>query len=117
VKTAVLGVSPIDLARYGAVSAPVAIQMATDVLKAACADIAVAVTGFAGPGGGTESCPVGTVYISVATKNKTIVRKMQFGHGKGDEREYIRTLTVMKALDLVRRMLLDDPNLNPEWVD
>ncbi len=119
IKHELLGVSEAALARYGAVSAEVARQMAKGALAVSGADIAVAVTGFAGPGGGTEKDPVGTVYLSAAMKGKTITRRLQLGFGRGNEREYIRTLTVMRALDVVRRIALDDPKLvdDPDGID
>lgn len=111
IKHEVLGVSKYDLKKYGAVSETVARQMADGAMRISGADIAVAVTGFAGPATDADTCPVGTVYLCVRCHEKRITREMHLGHGRDDEREYIRKLTVMKALDLVRRILLDDPEL------
>ncbi len=119
IKHEVLGVSEDALARHGAVSAVVARQMAKGALNVSGADIAVAVTGFAGPGGGTEKDPVGTVYLCAAAGEKTVTRRLQLGFGHGNEREYIRTLTVMRALDIVRRIALEDMELvyDPDGID
>ena len=59
-------------------------------------DISVAVTGIAGPGGGTEEKPVGLVYIAVSYNGKTTVKKYKFGHRLS--REKIRELTAVNAL-------------------
>jgi len=66
------------------------------------ADIALAVTGIAGPGGGTEDKPIGTVYIAIATVEENWVTKFHF---RGD-REHIRELTAQSGLDLIRKYLL-----------
>lgn len=79
VKIQSLGVSPESLSAHGAVSQEVVEQMATSVLKCFGADVAVAVSGIAGPDGGTEEKPVGTIWICVCTNNKLISRRFQFG--------------------------------------
>ena len=98
------------LSRYGAVSEPVATAMSEGVLRASGADIGVGITGIAGPDGGSEEKPVGTVYISVACKGKeTVTKRYQFGYGRGsgaDERESIRNASAMTALDMIRRAIL-----------
>lgn len=70
VKTAELGVDPALLAELGAVSEPVARQMAEGALAEAGADFALATTGVAGPGGGSEAKPVGTVFLALAAKGE-----------------------------------------------
>jgi len=77
-KIELLGVNPNDIERYGAVSEQVAKQLAEGILKNSNSDIGIGVTGIAGPTGGTPQKPVGTVFISLSTENKTIVKKFQF---------------------------------------
>ena len=97
-KHKILGVDEDDLSTYTAVSAPVAIQMAQGILKKADADYAIATTGYAGPGGGTPQEPVGTVYIALATKELTYVKKFSYS---GD-RERITHLACQSGLDMLR---------------
>ena len=102
VKRDVLGVPEGVLTSHGAVSEPVAAAMAVGVRVALHSDVGVSVTGIAGPDGGTEAKPVGTVCFSVAgpgTHVATVTR-----HLPGD-RDLIRRWSVMVALDLVRRAL------------
>ncbi|MBR4591583.1 MAG: competence/damage-inducible protein A [Elusimicrobiaceae bacterium] len=80
VKINVLGVEPADLEKYGAVSEPVALQMAQGVRKLTGADYAVATTGIAGPDGGTPEKPVGTVWIAVAGPDGVQAKKFLFSH-------------------------------------
>ena len=79
VKADVLGVSRADLEKYGAVSSTVAEQMASGVRHLLKTDYAVATTGIAGPTGGSDEKPVGTVWIAVATPTKVVSRKYIFG--------------------------------------
>lgn len=104
VKRTVLGVSAGVLANYGSVSEPVAHAMAEGARERFGADYAVSVTGFAGPDGGTEENPVGTVYIGLAAQDAAIVKRFQF---PGD-RVRVRTFAAQSALDLLRRKLLKD---------
>lgn len=101
-KTEYLGVSPELLAAHGAVSRETAEAMAVGTRNRSRADIALAVTGVAGPGGGTEDKPVGTVYIAIATAEENWVTKFHF---RGD-REQIREITAESGLDLIRKYLL-----------
>ncbi|WP_417782417.1 CinA family protein [Terasakiella pusilla] len=97
-KHEVLGVLRADLEAYGAVSDVVAQEMAEGGMKAAGTDICVAVTGIAGPGGGTEDKPVGLVYLSCAKKGVlTIVEKHIFEGDRAD----VRRQTVKRALELI----------------
>ncbi len=91
-----LGVSHITLEMYGAVSENTAREMADGVRRKANADIGIAVTGIAGPGGGTEEKPVGLVYIGVATQKSVEAHKFIFS---GD-REEVRKSTVENAVRL-----------------
>lgn len=82
VKQNLLGVDPKVLEQYGAVSEQTVIQMAEGVKKLAYADYAIASSGIAGPGGGTPEKPVGTVWIAVSGKNKTISRLFNFKNSR-----------------------------------
>ena len=101
VKENILGVSKVTLKKYGAVSRPVALEMARGIKLLAGADIGVGITGIAGPTGGTKAKPVGLVYISVVTDLKRIVKECRF---KGS-REEIKFRASQAALDLIRRNL------------
>ena len=96
-----LGVKNKTLKKYGAVSKQTAKQMAKGAAKHAGADVAVAVTGIAGPGGGTEEKPVGTVYIGCYVGGEVVVKHYQFQ----GTRKQIRGLTVKNALALVYRCI------------
>lgn len=95
-KQGLLGVRPQTLETYGAVSRETAIEMVSGALVHSGAGIAVAVTGIAGPGGGTTDKPVGTVWI--AWKRRGGYPQAEVFHFEGD-REAIRRRTVAKALE------------------
>lgn len=97
VKHNLLGVDNGILAEFGAVSAPVAEAMASGARKALDADIAVSVTGLAGPGGDDYGNPVGRVYIGYADEYRTLHREFTFS---GD-REDVRRQSVEAALKLI----------------
>ncbi len=97
VKANLLGVPEETLTQYGAVSAPVAEAMASGARKRLQADIAVSVTGLAGPGGDDYGNPVGTVFIGYSDANQTQVRHYRFS----GTREEVRQQTVKAALELV----------------
>lgn len=102
-KMKMLGVNEDILDTFGAVSVAVAWAMAQGALKKSAADIAVAISGVAGPDGGTEKKPVGTVVFAVAEKDKDpnnmIADRMDFGSDKS--RAEIRTLATLHALGLL----------------
>jgi len=100
-KTRTLGVEPMLLMEHGAVSAPVAEAMAEGLRKRAGTDYGLSITGIAGPDGGTEEKPVGTVFIALADDVRTEHRKL---HLPGD-RQLIRCRASQAALDLLRRRL------------
>ena len=101
-KADLLGVAQADLAQHGAVSEPVARAMAEGALARSRAELAIAVTGIAGPGGGSDAKPVGTVFIALATKlGPTTVEQHRFP----TDRETFKDLTAQTALDLLRRRL------------
>jgi nicotinamide-nucleotide amidase len=101
VKERELGVSPEILSAHGAVSAETAAVMAAGARARLGADVAVAVTGIAGPGGGTEQKPVGLVYVHAASSEAERAADFQF---PGD-RDSIRRRSTVTALHLVRRLL------------
>lgn len=101
-KVDLLGVDPEAIRQYGAVSEPVARQMAEGARRRAGTDWAVAITGIAGPTGGTPEKPVGTVHIAVAGPDGMTHRRFQF---RGT-RELIKEQSVQMALDLLRRRLI-----------
>jgi len=101
-KARLLGVARTDLNQHGAVSETVARQMAEGVMRTASADYGVAITGVAGPGGGTEAKPVGLAYIAIAGPRGTEVRAERF---RGD-RETIRYRSTQIALQMLRDELL-----------
>jgi nicotinamide-nucleotide amidase len=110
-KERILGVSPDTLARWGAVSTETAEEMARGVRRLAGADLAVSTTGIAGPGGGTEEKPVGTVCIGLAWEGGAWSRRYQLG---AREREWIKGMTTQIALDRIRRWLLGEMEADEE---
>lgn len=100
VKVGVLGVDPELLAREGAVSEPVVLQMAEGVRKITGADYAVATSGVAGPGGGTPEKPVGTVWIAVAAPQKSYARLFTFS--------FTRERNIAKAAAKALEMLMEE---------
>ena len=97
-KEKLLGVSHHTLETVGAVSPETACQMAEGALKLSGSDVAVAVTGIAGPGGGSAEKPVGLVYVGIAVKDKEPKAVKNIFDGDRDE---VRASTVKKALELV----------------
>lgn len=93
------GVKPETLAAYGAVSEQTAREMAEGLRVRSGADIVLATTGIAGPGGGTKEKPVGLVYVAVADAGGVQVEKLQLS----GSRERIRSLSALRALDMIRR--------------
>ena len=96
VKTGVLDVDPEVIEKYGAVSEQCAAQMAEGARRALGCDVAVSVTGIAGPGGGTPEKPVGTVCFGVSDKNGTVTKTLHLG--RNSDRGKIRRRTVAAAL-------------------
>ncbi len=102
-KEELLGVPGDLIADMGAVSEPVARLMAEGALEESRANLAVAVTGVAGPGGGTPLKPVGLVHIAVARENKPIFHQaMRFGDVGRSE---VRRLTIVEAIGMMRAMV------------
>ena len=100
-KASLLGVEDDVLAAHGAVSEPVARQMAEGARTRLGADVAVAVTGIAGPGGGTAEKPVGLVYFAVSGRAGTVVSREIFT----GNRWVIKEKTAVKALEMVLEYL------------
>jgi len=101
-KNRLVDVSKHDLDTVGAVSKEVVEQMAKNGREKLGVDICISTSGVAGPDGGTEELPVGTIWIGIATKDKVIAKKFQFG----DHRERNIQMTVLTALNLVRCEIL-----------
>jgi len=103
IKTKLLHVGPDLLLKHGAVSREVAEKMALESCKLLETDFSISTTGIAGPGGGTDEKPVGTVWIAVAGKGKVASQLFNFGNDR--ERNIIRT--GQNALFMLRKLLLD----------
>jgi nicotinamide-nucleotide amidase len=103
-KAEMLGVPPALIAAHGAVSQEVARAMAEGAVRNAIADIAVAVTGIAGPGGGTATKPVGLVYVGALRRGGTaLVEELRLGDiGRGP----VRHATVVRALEMASAITL-----------
>jgi nicotinamide-nucleotide amidase len=101
-KTSMAAVPPELIAAYGAVSPEVAAALAEGICARTGATLGLGVTGIAGPTGGTETKPVGLVYIALSDQNKTEVMEKTF---RGD-RQRVREWTSQQALDLIRRRLV-----------
>lgn len=101
VKERLLGVPAATLRRHGAVSAPVARAMARGVCRLLRTDFGMAVTGVAGPGGGTATKPVGLVYLAVAGPAACRVRKCRFNGGRAG----VRKASVETALNMLKYAL------------
>jgi nicotinamide-nucleotide amidase len=101
-KETMLGVPSATLKRHGAVSAETAAAMASGALKNSLANIVVAITGIAGPGGGSQQKPVGLVHFAAASRNgRLIARERQYGD---IGRESVREQSVAEALDLLEAL-------------
>ncbi|MDX9875846.1 MAG: CinA family nicotinamide mononucleotide deamidase-related protein, partial [Spongiibacteraceae bacterium] len=100
-KQQLLAVGAETLAQHGAVSEPVVLEMAAGALRLSGADLAVAVSGIAGPGGGTPDKPVGTVWIAWGSADDLQARQFYVPMERALFQEYVSTI----ALDLIRRRL------------
>ena len=107
VKSGILGVPEALLEEQGAVSEPVARVMAEGCRRVCGSDLAVSVTGVAGPESDDRGNEVGTVYIALASDQGTICRKLSCGKGRGRER--VRSAAAQNAFDMLRRTLLGLP--------
>lgn len=100
-KTAMISVPATLIDDKGAVSKEVALAMAQGALEQSKASVSVAVTGVAGPGGGSEAKPVGLVHIASALRGKSTILHRECRFGTDKTRAEIRHLTVLAALDLI----------------
>lgn len=100
-KEKILGVKHETLENHGAVSCETALEMAIGARKVSGSDIAVSVTGIAGPGGGTAEKPVGLVYIAIADEDGAEYRKLNLD-GNRDE---VRAQTCNKVFELIKERL------------
>lgn len=103
-KVELLGVPASIIESHGAVSEDVAILMAEGVKKLAGTDIGLATTGIAGPTGGTEEKPVGTVFVALSTGRGTTCRRFQFRW----DRRRIKEMTSQIALNMLRKFLIEE---------
>ncbi len=102
-KQAMLGVPAATLNRYGAVSAQTAAAMAAGALKNSLADVTVAITGVAGPGGGTKQKPVGLVHFAAASRDgRRVARSRRYGK---IGRRRVRERSVAEALRLLQLLV------------
>lgn len=105
IKKQTLGVREATLAHHTVYSAETAMEMARGVLRLADANLALAVTGLAGPGGGTVAKPVGLVYVAAASEDRLAAREFHFS---GD-RAAVRRQTVAAALEMALAFLRETP--------
>ncbi len=104
-KIELLGVSEQTLRRHGAVSEETAREMAEGACSRSGADVAIAVTGIAGPSGGTTEKPVGTVWLAVRMRGRTVAKRRHYP----GTRDMVRLRAAQGSLDLLRRTLLGEP--------
>lgn len=103
-KIALLGVKKETLDQYGAVSVETAAEMAAGAAQVLKTETAISITGIAGPGGGSEEKPVGTVCVGVYCNGKIQTQRYQFSRN----REANRKLSVVRALDMLRLIILEN---------
>lgn len=107
VKTGILGVAEATLAAQGAVSEAVASEMLAGALKTTGADVGLALTGVAGPGGGSAEKPVGLVWIAVGSADEQVVTSLKFGFDRSGNKQVF----AKSALALLRKFLNANPGL------
>lgn len=101
-KIEMLGVKKETLEKFGAVSEETAKEMAIGAIKNSQASVSVAITGIAGPDGGSNEKPVGLVFIAVSTKEKTLVRKFNFAGNRSE----VRKASVIAALTMLKNLFI-----------
>jgi nicotinamide-nucleotide amidase len=112
-KEELLGVSGDLIQKFGAVSKEVAEAMVSNVIKKTKSDYGVAVTGIAGPGGGSQDKPVGTVFIGFGSREEIVIRELLIKR----ERTVFQRFVTATALDLLRRFILALPTDTPYYFD
>lgn len=101
-KNTILKVPEKIIKKFGAVSAQCCLAMVNNLKKISKSDVAISITGIAGPKGGTRSKPIGLVFIGIKKANKVNIYKCFF---KNKGRTYIQKATVRKSLDLILRVI------------
>ncbi|MDY3846693.1 MAG: CinA family protein [Eubacteriales bacterium] len=105
-KTTLVGVQSESIEKYTVVSSQVATEMARGALLRLKTDIAVSVTGLAGPGGGSPLFPVGLVFVGIATKNGVTAYKCNFDGDRQKIREMTKDFAIAKATEVAEQILL-----------
>ena len=100
-KTSLLKIPALLIKRHGAVSSHISQLMAKKVRAIASSDYGIGITGVAGPLGGTPTKPIGTVFISIATRGKVVTKKFNFS----GNRLMVKRKTVLKAISLLRKLI------------
>lgn len=109
IKQKLLGVKSETIEKYTVYSAQTASEMSRGALELFGADVAIAVTGVAGPGDFSKEKPAGTVYVSVAAKDKEIVRDLKvYQLADKPDRETVRRISSLKALEMVLELLAQE---------
>ncbi len=103
IKTDILKVNKEEIVKYGAVSEQVVIQMANNIREIFKTDYSIAISGVAGPDGGTDEKPVGTVWIAIASQKNIIAHKFMFGNDR--VRNILRAS--ITSLDMLRKSIID----------
>lgn len=113
IKEKVLGVKRETLDRYSVYSAEVAGEMSAGVMRLMQTDAAIGVTGLAGPGGGSEEKPVGTVYVSVRYKERELVRDLAlYKEYEELDREFIRMAAAASAFEMLEQLVRDESEVS-----
>ncbi|KQR67526.1 competence/damage-inducible protein A [Pedobacter sp. Leaf176] len=107
-KESILGVKESTLTRFGAVSEETVTEMAEGAIKHFKTDYSIAVSGIAGPDGGTDDKPVGTVWIAISSKNKTVAKVFDFSNKRFQNIERSAASALMMLLNLLREDLHDE---------
>ena len=103
-KTQILGVSSEDLDNFGAVSEEIVEQMVSGALDKSCANVGVAISGIAGPAGGTDTKPVGTVCFAWKIEGQAVITSTEYFSGERNEiRYYSVERALMGTIELVKK--------------